>query len=319
MKANDYLSNRLVFDPSAAAGLRNRLREDPKAGGQQAARQFEGMLLQMMLKSMREATPADGMTNSDESRFFTAIVDQQLALDLATQAPTGLAAMLAQQMARSARVNGSAGGAGSLDAVQQSLFAAQAATSTSRAPVISEARQRSGQVAATSATASSTGGAGTSSGRARDFVNRVWPHAVEAAAATGIPARFLVAQAALESGWGKNEIRASDGSPSYNLFGIKAGQRWTGATTEVQTTEYVDGAARSTRARFRAYESYAEAFRDYAEVLRSRPRFAAVIGQQDGVQFARSLQQAGYATDPQYADKLARIIGGATLREALAA
>jgi len=318
MKANDYLSNRLVLDPSATAGLRNRLREDPKAGGQQAARQFEGMLLHVMLKSMREATPADGMTNSDESRFFTAIVDQQLALDLAAQAPTGLAAMLAQQMARSPRVNLSAGG-GSADAVQQSLFAAQAAANVARAPVISEARQRSGQVAAAGATAGSAGGAGASSGRARDFVNRVWPHAVEAAAATGIPARFLVAQAALESGWGKNEIRAANGSPSYNLFGIKAGRSWAGATTEVQTTEFVDGAPRSTRAKFRAYGSYAEAFRDYAEVLRSRPRFAAVIGQQDGVQFARSLQQAGYATDPQYADKLARIIGGATLREALAA
>jgi len=134
-----------------------------------------------------------------------------------------------------------------------------------------------------------------------------------------VPAHFLVAQSALESGWGKREIKAADGSPSFNLFGIKAGRSWSGPTAEVQTTEFVKGEAQSVRARFRVYGSYAEAFRDYAKVLSSNPRFAGVIGQQDGAQFARSLQQAGYATDPMYADKLARIISGPMLRQALSA
>lgn len=109
----------------------------------------------------------------------------------------------------------------------------------------------------------------------------------------------------------------ADGSPSFNVFGIKAGRGWTGATVEVSTTEFVDGLPQTVRAKFRAYASYAEAFRDYAQLLSSQPRYANVIGQQDGVQFARSLQRAGYATDPAYADKLARIIGGNTLRQAL--
>jgi len=317
MKTSDSLSNRLVLDPSAAAALRSRLREDPEGGTRQAARQFEGMLLHMMLKSMRDAMPSDGMTHSEQSRFFTAIVDQQLALDLAAQAPSGLAALLERQMMRVGGTSASAGSSGgAIDTLQQSLLAAHATTPALRAAVSGESRWR--QVPAVAPTAAASG-AGASAGRARDFVNRVWPHAVEAAAVTGVPARFLVAQAALESGWGKNEIKAADGSPSYNLFGVKAGRTWAGATTEVQTTEFVDGAARSTRARFRAYASYSEAFRDYAELLRSKPRFAAVIGQQDGAQFARSLQQAGYATDPLYADKLARIINGTALREALAA
>jgi flagellar protein FlgJ len=142
--------------------------------------------------------------------------------------------------------------------------------------------------------------------KARAFVDRVWPHALEAAATLGVPAHFLVAQSALESAWGKSEIRGSNGAPSFNLFGIKAGGNWTGATVDIPTTEYINGAAQTVRAKFRAYASYAEAFRDYA-----------VLGQQDGTQFARSLQQAGYATDPMYADKLARIINGPLLRQAL--
>ncbi|HCN68636.1 MAG TPA: flagellar assembly peptidoglycan hydrolase FlgJ, partial [Candidatus Accumulibacter sp.] len=162
-------------------------------------------------------------------------------------------------------------------------------------------------------------GSADSSQRRRDFVERVWPHALDAAARTAVPAHFLVAQSALESGWGKRELRTADGSPSFNVFGIKAGRGWSGATVEVPTTEFVDGVAQTVRAKFRAYGSYAEAFRDYAQLLSNHPRYSSVIGQQDGVQFARSLQRAGYATDPMYADKLARIIGGNTLRQALSA
>ena len=133
-----------------------------------------------------------------------------------------------------------------------------------------------------------------------------------------MPPHFLVAHSALESGWGKSEIRLPNGASSYNIFGIKAGKSWQGPSVEVPTTEYVDGVAQSTRARFRVYGSYSEAFQDYAKLLRGNSRFSAVLGQQDGAQFARSLQQSGYATDPGYADKLGRIIGGTTLRLALA-
>lgn len=133
-----------------------------------------------------------------------------------------------------------------------------------------------------------------------------------------MPAQFLVAHAALESGWGKSEIRSADGSPTYNLFGIKAGRNWKGPSVEVQTTEYINGVAQSSREKFRVYGSYAESFNDYANLLKNNPRFSGVLGQQDGTQFARSLQQSGYATDPMYANKLSRIINGPTLRQALA-
>ncbi|PKO89293.1 MAG: flagellar assembly peptidoglycan hydrolase FlgJ [Betaproteobacteria bacterium HGW-Betaproteobacteria-12] len=145
----------------------------------------------------------------------------------------------------------------------------------------------------------------------------IWPHAVEASRSTGIPPQFLVAQSALESGWGRNELRHADGSSSHNLFGIKAGKNWSGATVEAATTEYVNGQPQQVVERFRAYASYEESFRDYAVLLRDSSRYSSVIGSQDGTEFARRLQQAGYATDPMYADKLARIINGPTLRQAL--
>ena len=128
----------------------------------------------------------------------------------------------------------------------------------------------------------------------------------------------MVAQAALETGWGEKQLRHADGSPSYNLFNIKAGSAWTGRTVDRAVTEYAGARAYTEASRFRSYSSYAESFRDYAQLMARSPRYAEVLGQTDASGFARGLQEAGYATDPQYADKLMRVIGGATLRNALA-
>ena len=126
--------------------------------------------------------------------------------------------------------------------------------------------------------------------------------------ATGIPAAFMVAQAAHESGWGRREIRHADGSPSHNLFGIKAGAGWTGPVAEVTTTEYVDGRAHKVIAKFRAYASAAESFADYARLMRDSPRYQAVRQADSAREFADGLQRAGYATDPNYAKKLISIM-----------
>jgi flagellar protein FlgJ len=144
---------------------------------------------------------------------------------------------------------------------------------------------------------------------AREFISRMLPEASSAAQETGVPASFLIAQAALETGWGRSEPRSGDGRPSYNLFGIKAGRNWTGDSVEASTTEYVQGIPQRRTERFRAYGSYAEAFSDYAQLLTTNPRYAQVVGSQDASRFARGLQAAGYATDPAYASKLERVIG----------
>jgi len=141
------------------------------------------------------------------------------------------------------------------------------------------------------------------------FVQRMLPHAQEASARTGIPPQFMMGQAALETGWGKSEIRGADGQNSHNLFGIKAGSGWRGRTVDIVTTEYVNGKPQKQVDTFRAYDSYADSFRDYANLLRANPRYQNVLAQgRDATGFAQGLQQAGYATDPNYAQKLASVI-----------
>jgi peptidoglycan hydrolase FlgJ len=314
------ISSRLAFDANSLDALKRQAHEDPKAGLKQAAQQFEGVFLQMVLKSMRDATPQDSLLDSDQTRMFQEMFDQQLAQTLSARGATGLASIIEKQLAKTLPDAGKAGAqaassaAGSVD----SRFRLDTLRSAGQHLVgdgksAAENAARGGGEVAAAGSAAKDGGDG-----AREFVGRLWPHALDASRSTGIPPHFIVGQAALESGWGKGEIRQADGTPSFNLFNIKAGKSWSGKTVDVTTTEYVGGAARKQVERFRAYGSYAEALADYSKLLTSNPRYAGVIGQQDSTAFARALQQAGYATDPMYADKLVRVIGSATLRQGLA-
>lgn len=312
--------NRAAFDVQSAQDLRGQFTKNPQEGLKAAAQQFETMFLQMVMKSMRDTVPDDGMLNSEQSKFYTSLLDQQMAQNLSTSGKgVGFAKLIEQQLGRSVA-------SGQDDTVVNTVAAAN--TAASALPLAasdgrhlqyktvlgnlptSAAYPRADATAAPAAAAEAPT-------TAKEFVNRVWPHAVEASRSTGVPPQFLVAHSALESGWGRAEIRRADGSASHNLFGIKAGKSWSGATAEATTTEYVNGQPQQTVERFRAYGSYEEAFRDYANLLRNNSRFGAVIGSQDGTEFAKRLQQAGYATDPMYADKLSRIINGPALRQAL--
>ena len=278
---NPAAAQPLALDVNALAQSKRLAKEDPRAALKGAAQQVEAVFLQMVLKAMRDASPKDGLFDSEQGHMYQSLLDQQLAQVLSARGSTGLAAMIEKQLSRG--------------------LVAEQNVPLSPAAAGERAGERENSVPAP----------------ARDFVNRLWSHAHEASQATGIPAHFMIAQAALETGWGRAELRFSDGTPTYNLFGIKAGRGWRGAVAEATTTEYLNGAAQKTVERFRAYSSYAEAFRDYASLLASNPRYAGVLNQQDPAGFARGLQQAGYATDPMYAEKLERIIGGQTLRAGL--
>ena len=310
--------NRAAFDVRSAQDLRSEFAKNPQEGLKAAAQQFETLFLQMVMKSMRDTVPDDGMMSSDQSKFYTSLLDQQMAQTLATSGKgVGFAKLIEQQLGRSLGATaGEAATQGAGSSVADNLPLAvpdgrhlQYKTVLSGLPT-SAAYQKSdvsvAPVTIREAPAS-----------AKEFVNRVWPHAVEASRSTGVPPQFLVGHSALESGWGRAEIRRADGSSSFNLFGIKAGKNWSGQTVEAATTEYVDGKPRQVVERFRAYGSYEEAFRDYANLLRNSSRYSAVIGSQDGAEFAKRLQQAGYATDPAYADKLSQIINGPVLKQAL--
>lgn len=293
-------ANQLAIDVNALAQTRRLAREDPRAAAKGAAQQVEAMFLQMVLKAMREASPKEGLFASEQTRMYQSMHDQQLAQVLAARGSTGLAALIERQLTRNLP-SGEPAPAGRAPQPQTMAPAAHAAAN----------------VLQTAPPPASVRPAETVPVPARGFINRLWPQAREASQATGIPAHFMIAQAALETGWGRAELRFSDGTPTYNVFGIKAGRGWQGAVAEATSTEYVNGVAQRTVERFRAYGSYAEAFRDYASLLTSNPRYAGVLNRQDAAGFARGLQQAGYATDPMYAAKLERIIGGQALRSGM--
>lgn len=297
-----------VFDAQSLSGLKNGLRRDDPQALKAAARQFEAVFLQMMLKSMRAATPQTGMFDSDQTRFYQELLDAQLAQVMAARGGTGLAAVIERQLARP----GTAEGAGAADeagglplAPPPSAYPVQSAP---RGLPLREEAVPSSSVPLQDSPVRPAAPSAAGDAQTRAFIVSVWPQAQAASRATGIPARFLVAQAALESGWGRVVPRLADGRPSHNLFGIKAGGGWQGAVAETATTEYVHGAAQRRIERFRAYASPAEAFADYAQLLTQSPRYAGVVGSRDAAGFAQALQRAGYATDPAYAAKLERMI-----------
>jgi flagellar protein FlgJ len=250
-------------DPALAA-LRREARADPQKAVKQAATQFEQLFVQMLLKSMREATPQFDPLASHSTRLFQGMLDEQWAKTLAGRG-IGLAPLVEKQLSRNL---GPSGGA-----VKNLTPSAETLP------------------------------------RAQTFMKTMLEPAKAAGRATGLPPAFILGQAALESGWGTREPRLANGAPSYNLFGIKAGATWRGPTAQATTTEYVNGQPRRAVERFRAYGSYEEAFADYARLLTASGRYSGVLAEsRNPEQFARAMQRAGYATDPAYADKLARTI-----------
>jgi flagellar protein FlgJ len=267
-------------DPSGAA-LRARAASDPKAVIKAAAKQFEALFMQQLLKSMRESTMASGMLDNSGTQMGTEMLDTQFANKM-TGLPGGLADVIARQLER--QMGGTA--------------AAQAAPAA----------------AAAGAPQRAAGAASPLAPEQLDFLREHQRAALAAEQQSGIPAAFMIAQAAHESGWGRREIRNADGSSAHNLFGIKAGAGWSGKVAQVTTTEVIDGQPRKVVANFRAYASDDASFRDFAQLMRDNPRYAPVLAAGNDAQgYAQGLQRAGYATDPAYADKLTRIIN-TTLR-----
>jgi flagellar protein FlgJ len=273
-----------------------------------ASRQVEALFLQMMLKSMRNAALANGPFDSEQTKMVQELHDQQLASDLAQSKGVGLADALFRQLgggrnkAEWIDINPQGAAAIPFQPIPKATVAESVAQSAKIDETIAAARKANGQVPE----------------HVRDFVASIWPHAHEASRATGIPAHFMVAQAALETGWGTKQLKNADGSPSYNLFNIKAGPKWDGPTTAQKSVSEFEGGNWQTRqAAFRSYASLGEAFADYAKFLTDNPRYADVLGMSDASGFAQGLKKAGYATDPLYASKLMRIISGNTLKNAL--
>lgn len=291
-----------------------------------AAQQFEALFLSTILKSMRASLPQDGLFTSQQTKLYTQLLDEEISQQVARQG-LGLADQMLRQMAAT----------GQLDAEEIEPYlskrqvlapaagdglAAQAALALRNQPAPfrfagkadetvlppDEADKATGTVVRPD-----TGMRDVSAlpPHVRAFTEQMRPYAEQASRETGIPADFMLAQAALETGWGRRQMRQPDGSPSHNLFGIKA-NGWTGQTVDAMTSEFENGRMVRKVERFRAYRSYADSFKDYARLIGDNPRYRDVMNTRDAVSFAYGLQRAGYATDPAYGDKLVRVIGQVT-------
>ncbi len=269
------------FDLQDLAALRSRARRDDPKVLEAAARQFESLFIRMMLKSMREANLGDPLMDGEGSAFYRDLFDQQLALDMARQGGLGLADALVRQLGRHR--------SSSTPRPDGQPLPPRRTEAAAGTPPVDEAAVHRGDPQA--------------------FVAQLMPLARRAAERLGVAPEVLVAQAALETGWGRHVIRDAQGRSSHNLFNIKAGSGWDGPTVSKRTLEYVDGVARMERAAFRAYPDFAASFQDYAEFIAGRPRYRAALERAgDAAGYMRALAQAGYATDPRYADKVLAIL-----------
>lgn len=271
------------FDFAALASLRNDAssRQDV-ATLKEAAKQFESLFTKMMLKSMRDANRSfseGSMFASSQGDFYQDMFDDQISIELSKGKGLGLADVLVRQLAQSGLVKDADAGQ---EAARATFPSAQNVSSADHRP-LAQSKE--------------------------DFVKTMWPHAQRAGQALGVDPSVLIAQAALETGWGRAVPNHTNGS-SFNLFGIKAGSGWEGATASVPTLEFEDGVAVRKVERFRAYSSPADSFNDYARLIGSNPRYENVRGAGgDVATFASALQEGGYATDPNYAQKIVAVAG----------
>jgi flagellar protein FlgJ len=288
-----------VTDFSRFAALRADARQGGAKALEQVAQEFEALFVQMMLKSARDATLAEGAFDSYEMKLYRELFDNQIALGMAREGRLGFADLLRRQIPQAAAANDAPL---ALTLPERRIFPS---TSPQYTPVPEpEVADEIVDITTWRADVTNHGRAD----RDRAFAARLLGHAQRAADRLGTTPEVLVAQAALETGWGRHIMTAADGSSSHNLFGIKADRAWDGPTVTHRTLEYFEGRPVRVNAAFRAYDDYGAAFDDYARFIRGNPRYAqALSGANDPRAYAHELQRAGYATDPHYARKILQI------------
>lgn len=326
------LEGQFALEMQGLQRLKHTASQDPSAGAEAAAKQFEALFIQMMVKSMRDAVPTTGLTDNKQTEMFREMLDKQWSQTMADRG-IGLADKLVNELERRGQITeASASQSGETTAADEASLIAGIPRGTPR-PLTNAIQPEAAP--STSAPAPGNGdgaggfladvlggtgdrqalgkpwmpqpGAADTSGRpeyVQRFVDRLEAPARAASRSTGVPAELILAQAALETGWGRHEIPREDGSNSYNVFGIKAGGQWQGETTRVTTQEVVEGERTALRDAFRVYDSFESAFTDYARLIGDTPRYAAVTNAGGPADAARALQAGGYATDPAYAEKL---------------
>lgn len=292
------LSGRLSYDVQSLNDLRAQSRTDEKGSVKAVAQQFEALFTSMMLKSMRAAVPDSGLGQNNETRMFQGMFDDQMSQQLATHRGLGIANMIEKQMTRT-------------DIVKPQDLASHKSAQPLRLPNPGVSQLTPKALTSTEAKISNSA---TPLG---DFISAVVSQARKAADAIGVAPHLLAAQAALETAWGKRKIVDAAGNDSFNVFGIKAGKGWNGPVANVTTTEFEKGLPVKKVQQFRVYGSYGEACDDYARLMKHSGRYDQALNRGSDVRgFADGLQNGGYATDPNYAQKLERVVNSKTLQRA---
>jgi len=286
-------------DLARFSALRVQAETDQHGALAKVAKEFEALFIQMMLKAARDAAPADSGSDSNEVKFYREMFDNQVALTMAEQGRLGFADLLSRQIPTAAAAN--------TGPIELKLPTRQMFPNTTPAYSPAPEPEPSDEVVdITTWKARITDRA--FSDDARQFTTKLLTHAKRAAQRLGTTPAILVAQAALETGWGHHVMSGSNGLSSNNLFGIKADRSWDGATVRRSTLEYFDRQPVRVNAAFRAYNDYGAAFDDYANFIAKNPRYQRALEQAaDPAAYVRELQKAGYATDPNYARKILEI------------
>ncbi|WP_088330258.1 flagellar assembly peptidoglycan hydrolase FlgJ [Lacimicrobium sp. SS2-24] len=291
--------SRNVHDIKGLDTLRKAAVSGDKNALEEAAKQFEGIFVRMMLKSMRDAQDVladeDSPFNSEQVKFYRDMHDQQMATDISGSGALGLADLIVKQLGQNVEGYTPASllrNDGNLSSINRQRIQS---TADAQTQVLGPDTQLGQKLPAFD--------------NAGEFVESLLPHAQAIGAQIGLDGRALLAQAALETGWGQKMIHLPSGQNSHNLFGIKASKGWQGDKALINTLEYRDGLAKSEKAPFRSYSSFADSMQDYVDFVRDNPRYAEAMKQTDDPKgYFNTLQQAGYATDPAYADKILKLM-----------
>jgi len=304
---------------SGLQSIKHQAKSDKEGALDAVAKQFESVFVSMMIKSMRDANKGfseGNLLQSSESDSYQQMFDSQLAVSLSNDKGIGLAEVIKRQLSK-----GVLGADADREPKSFNLNQSFSLDDYSRRSFSPRLNADSIQQTVVKVENSLRNISGEGNEKAIElaheidfsspdkFIQSLYPYAKNVEQETGIDAQVMLAQSALETGWGKHQILKKDGSPSFNLFGIKAQQGWEGESAEITTTEYRGGLAMKEQANFRSYDSYGDSFKDYAKFLKSNERYQSALEHlDDPKEFAMALQDSGYATDPNYANKINRIM-----------
>lgn len=302
------------IDLNRFAKMRELTNQNRQAGAGTAAKEFEALFLKNMLKTMRASLPESSFFNSAGMRLYQDMFDQQITQDLVKHQSIGLADAIEKQLTQPESTQGEQIDY-PLDKTTENWLKLRGIRPEARVVETVQMKVAETQLShieadqaplSTLEVAEETKWLPES---AEDFIETLWPFAKKAASALGMQPAVMLAQAALETGWGQHMIQKENGESALNLFGIKAQKAWQGDAAETLTSEYVRGQKTQETAAFRAYDSFQSGFDDYVAFIENNPRYEkAVANAHDAEAYTKALQEAGYATDPNYADKIISIL-----------